>query len=112
MAMSWEGSSWLLLKACGVPHHQLLSVLQPYQGRFPITEAEFNAMQLTLRRMGRILEHAPGSYPAPQCVHPSLHGGRRYRRRCQHRPVAVTRPHGSIKTHGSLATRQHRGHQE
>ena len=61
MAMSWEGYSWLLLKACGVSHHQLLNVLQPYQGRFPGTEAEFNAMQLTLRRMGHILEQAPGN---------------------------------------------------
>ena len=59
MAMSWEGYSWLLLKACGVSHHQLLNVLQPYQGRFPSTEAEFSAMQLTLRRMGHILEQAP-----------------------------------------------------
>jgi hypothetical protein len=63
MAMSWEGYSWLLFKACGISmsHHQLLNVLQPYQGRFPSTEAEFNAMQLTLRRMGHILEHAPGN---------------------------------------------------
>ena len=59
MAMSWEGYAWLLLRACGVNQHQLLSVLQPYQGRFPNTEAEFNSMQLTLRRMGHILEQTP-----------------------------------------------------
>ena len=61
MAMSWEGYSWLLLRACGVNQHQLLSILQPYQGRFPSTEAEFNSMQLTLRRMGHILEQTPGN---------------------------------------------------
>ena len=61
VAMSWEGYSWLLLRACGINQHQLLNVLQPYQGRFPSTEAEFNAMQLTLRRMGHILEHTPGN---------------------------------------------------
>ena len=38
---------------------QLLNILQPLQGRFPNTEQEFDAMELTLRRMGHILEHAP-----------------------------------------------------
>ena len=57
--MSWEGYAWLLLRACGVNQHQLLSALQPYQGRFPNTEDEFNSMQLTLRRMGHILEQTP-----------------------------------------------------
>jgi hypothetical protein len=59
MVMSWEGYSWLQLKACGVSHDQLLNVLQPYHGRRPSTEAEFNAMQLTLRRMGTSLNMCP-----------------------------------------------------
>jgi hypothetical protein len=59
MIVSWEGYNWLLLRACGVNQNQLLNVLQPFQGRFPGTEAEFGAMQLTLRRMGHILEHTP-----------------------------------------------------
>ena len=62
--MSPEGLAWLLLKACGVNHNQLLSILQPFQGRFPNTEAELNAMQMTLRRMGHILESAPGNIAA------------------------------------------------
>ena len=61
MAMSWEGFSYLLLRACGPDSHQLLNILQPFQGRWPSTEAEFNAMQLTLRRMGHILEGHPGN---------------------------------------------------
>ena len=32
MVMSWEGYAWLLLRACGVTQHQLINVLQPYQG--------------------------------------------------------------------------------
>jgi len=59
--MSYEGYSWLLLKACKVTQNQLLQILQPYQGRFPNTEAEFNALQLTLRRMGHILENSHGN---------------------------------------------------
>ena len=57
--MSWEMYSWLLLRACGVNQNQLLNILQPMQGRFPNTEQEFNVMELTLRRMGHILENAP-----------------------------------------------------
>ena len=57
--MSWEMYAWLLLRACGVNQNQLLSILQPMQGRFPNTEQEFNVMELTLRRIGHILENAP-----------------------------------------------------
>ena len=57
--MSWEMYSWLLLRACGVNQNQLLNILQPLQGRFPNNEQEFNSMELTLRRMGHILENAP-----------------------------------------------------
>ena len=35
MAMSIEGYSWLLLKACGVTQHQLILLLQPTANRFP-----------------------------------------------------------------------------
>jgi len=61
MTMNWEGYTWLLLKACRVNHQQLLQILQPYQGRFPNNEMEFNAVQLTLRRMGHILENSHGN---------------------------------------------------
>lgn len=39
MTMSWESYSWLLLRACGVNQNQLLNLLEPFQGRFPSTEA-------------------------------------------------------------------------
>ena len=60
-AMSWEGYSWLLLRACGVNSSQLMTILQPFNNRYPNTEAEFNSMSTTLRRIGHILEHAPGN---------------------------------------------------
>lgn len=56
--MNWEGYSWLLLRACSVNSNQLLSLLQPCQGRFLSTEAEFQGVSLSLRRMGHILEGA------------------------------------------------------
>ena len=59
--MTWEGYTWLLLKAIGINSCQLISTLQPLQGRFPNTEAEFEQMCMTLRRMGHILEHTPGN---------------------------------------------------
>ena len=60
-AMSWEGYSWLLLRACGVNASQLMTILQPFQNRYPNTEPEFNAMSVALRRIGHILEHAPNN---------------------------------------------------
>ena len=59
LTMTWEGYSWLLLRACGANAGQLINILQPFQGRFPSSEAEFQSMSLTLRRMGHILEHTP-----------------------------------------------------
>ena len=59
--MNWEGYSWLLLRACGVSSNQLLTILQPYQGRFPATQQEFEDMQLAIRRIARILENTPGN---------------------------------------------------
>ena len=61
LLMNWEGYSYLLLRACGCNEQQLISILQPLQQRFPNTEEEFNAVQLTLRRMGHILEGHPGN---------------------------------------------------
>ena len=61
MDLSWECLAWLFLRACGCNNHQLFNILQPYQGRFPSTEAEFNALQVTFRRMGHILEGHTGN---------------------------------------------------
>ena len=57
--ISWEGYSWILLKAIGVSGAQLVQILQPVQGHFPNNEQDFEAMCLTLRRMGHILENSP-----------------------------------------------------
>ena len=61
LTMNWEGYSWLILKACSPNSQQLITILQPFQGRFPSTEAEFDAMTLTLRRMGHVLENTYGN---------------------------------------------------
>jgi len=57
--MSWEGYTWILLRSIGVSCQDLINVLQPVQGQFPSTEPEFDAMCMTLRRMGHIRENAP-----------------------------------------------------
>ena len=54
-----EMNTWLLLRACGVNATQLLQLLQPFQNRYPNTAAEFHNLQLTLRRMGHIIEGSP-----------------------------------------------------
>ena len=61
MTLSWEGYAWLVLKACGTNSQQFLQLLQPYQGRFPNSEAEYNALAMSLRRMGHILEDTTGN---------------------------------------------------
>ena len=61
MAMSYEGYSWLLLRACRPNSQQLLNLLQPFQGQFIATEAHFNNLQMALRRTGHILENAHGN---------------------------------------------------
>ena len=61
MVMNWEGMSFTLLRACGVNNQQFMQLLQPFQHRFPNNEAEFQSLQLTLRRMGHVLENHPGN---------------------------------------------------
>ena len=55
--MTWEGYTWLLLKACGISAQQLMSLLQPTNGRFPTNEQDFENMLMLMRRMGHILEN-------------------------------------------------------
>ena len=61
ITMNWEAYSWLLLKAVGPNHGQLMMLLHPYQGRWPSTEPEFNTLTMSLRRMGHILENTHGN---------------------------------------------------
>ena len=49
----------ILLRPIGVSSSDLINVLQPVQGQSPSTEADFDAMCMTLRRMGHIRENAP-----------------------------------------------------
>ena len=76
--MSWAMHSWLLLRACGCNQSQLLTILQPTMGRFPNTEEEFNAMQISLRRMGHILEGAPLNLASQLRTPPAGNHGRQY----------------------------------
>jgi hypothetical protein len=59
--VSIQGISWLLLRAIGITDQQLLQLLAPYQGLFPATEQEFTQLKTSLRRMGHVLERAPGN---------------------------------------------------
>ena len=64
LMLNVEGMAWVLLRAVGVNDQQLLTLLQPTQGRFPRTTAELDALQVLLRRMGHVIEHAPGNLAA------------------------------------------------
>ena len=59
VAMSVEGLSWLLLRACQPNDQQLLMLLQDFRGRYPANEAELRQLYTSLRRMGHILEDNP-----------------------------------------------------
>eukprot|EP00969_Alexandrium_andersonii_P153764 6798911-Alexandrium_andersonii.AAC.1 len=39
----------------------MIQFLQPFQGRLPTTEAEFQIMTSHMRRIGHILEHSPNN---------------------------------------------------
>ena len=57
VAINHEGLSWIILKACQPNDHQLLMLLQEFQGRYPANDAEFRRLYTSLRRMGHILEN-------------------------------------------------------
>ena len=57
--MTWEGYSWLLLKAVGLNQNTLIQLLQPTMGSMPNTEPQFEAMCMALRRLGHIFENSP-----------------------------------------------------
>ena len=61
MIMNVQGLSWLLLRACGVTNQQLIHLLTPLLGQFPATDQQLDVLFTGLRRMGHILEHAPGN---------------------------------------------------
>ncbi|CAE8605145.1 unnamed protein product [Polarella glacialis] len=61
MALSVQGLTWILLRACQVNDTQLMQLLAPMQGLFPGTEAEYSQLRTVLRRMGHIIERTPGN---------------------------------------------------
>ena len=66
--MSIEGCSLQLLRARGIQSQHLVMLLQPFQGRFPQNETEFQAMTTQLRRYGYINEGTTGN------IAQALHG--------------------------------------
>jgi len=61
MHMSVQAVVWLLLQASHVSDNQLQQLLQPTHGLFPAGADQFAALQLQMRRMGHIVENAPGN---------------------------------------------------
>ena len=66
--MNVPGCSLQILRACNVSPQHLHILLQPFQGRLPTTDAQFNQLCTQLRRYGRISENAPGNIAS------ALHG--------------------------------------
>ena len=59
--MSVEGCALQLLRACNIQPQHLMILLQPFGGKLPSTDAEFNALATQLRRFGHISEGSPGN---------------------------------------------------
>ena len=59
--MSIEGCALQILRACNVHPNQLMTLLQPFGGRMPNSDADFIAMCTTLRRWGHIAEGTHGN---------------------------------------------------
>ena len=53
--------AWLLIRAVGVSDSQLIQLLQPFGGALPAGEQQFSELTNSIRRMGRIIEQAPGN---------------------------------------------------
>ena len=66
--MSMEGCSLQILRACGIQSQHLFTLLQPFGGRLPQTDAQFREMCTQLRRYGHISEGASGN------IATALHG--------------------------------------
>ena len=71
VTMSWEGYSWLVLRACGVSTNQLMQLLQRFDDKYPSDEREYNTLATSLRRMGHMLEGAPGNLASALSTPPS-----------------------------------------
>ena len=56
-AMSFEGTSYMLLRACRVNDQQFLMLTQPTNRRLPNNEATCRNLFAALRRLGHVVEH-------------------------------------------------------
>ena len=61
LTLSVQGLVWILLKACRINDQQLMTLLQPFGGLFPSTNEQYTTLLTHLRRMGHIIERAPGN---------------------------------------------------
>ena len=59
--MSVEAYAFLLLRIMKTGPQAFTMLLQPFGGRLPSTENEYQAMMAHMRRLGHILEHHPGN---------------------------------------------------
>ena len=59
--MSIQGLVWLLLRACAVDDTQLMQLLVPTNGLFPVTQQEYDRLITLLKRMGHIIENSPNN---------------------------------------------------
>ena len=59
--MNTEECALQILRACGTSKQQLYLLLQPFGGRLPTTDLQFQELCTQLRRFGRIAEGAPGN---------------------------------------------------
>lgn len=85
--MNWETSHGSSLRACGVNQNLLLIFFQPFQGRSPSTEAEFQSVSLRLHHMRHILEGEPSNIASRLRAPPS--------RACDATDWSVENPHES-----------------
>lgn len=69
------GLSWILIRAIGVSDQQLLTLLNPFGRNQPGDEGQFNQLKADLRRMGHIIQGAPGNLASVlrQATNPTSH---------------------------------------
>ena len=61
VAMSTQGITWILLRACHINEQQLMTLLQPFNGLYPATDQQYHHLVTALRRMGHVIERNPGN---------------------------------------------------
>ena len=57
--MSFEGLTFILVRALGCTDQQLITLLQPLNGQMPTTVGQYHDFIMRLRRMSHIIERTP-----------------------------------------------------